>query len=205
MAIIFTTNADPAYTTRHQFMAKDELEGIRKIFKKKKFHVKNVSLSGKLIYMPKLGEDQWVPNKKEIAKYLARPSTKAIAFFGHGGECVKMSTIPGFSKYCSKYKPSLGADNTAARLRVIVCNATAINYYNLYKNKGISYQEALKMAFQKIWAPNWDCDLEYAYIHACNSLNDKSMCNFLIHNGGTYWGDKGILWAILDLTEVTKP
>ena len=200
MAIIFTTNDDPAYTWSHQLFAGDELTFIKKKFEEKKYHVKEVKLKGKVVYLPKKKENLWVPDRSQIAKYLARPSTKAIAFFGHGGEETVESSI---SKYLSRYQPSLGGDNTAYELQKSVYLATRENYKKLYN---ITYQEADKMANRKIWASGWNCGLDYAYIHACHSLDDNKMLDFLIRDdGGTYWGDVGALWGIRPLVKKTKP
>ena len=195
MAVIFTTNADPAYTWRHQYFAGNELKFIREKFKKKKYHIEEVKLSGKSTYLPKKKEYLWVPDANQIAKYLARPSTEAIAFFGHGGSLVDEAK--------GTNKPSLGGDNTANHLQTNVLNATSFNYQQLYK---INAQEARKMAIQEgLLDPNWDCGLDYAYIHACHSLDDNSMRDFLVRNGGTYWGDVGILFGINPLEKRLKP
>mgnify|MGYP000185719425 CR=1 FL=1 len=202
MAIIFTTNDDPAYTWWHQLQTQDELKFIREKFKGYKYHVKTVPLSGKLTYLPKIKENQWVPDKTQIAKYLARPSTKAIAFFGHGGAMIDESKVPLISNYLSKYIPSLGGENTAEKLWRSVFNATRSNYQKLYN---ITHQEAGKMTAQKMQASGWNCGLDYAYIHACHSLDNNTMLDFLIRDGGTYWGDVGVLWGIRPLVKKTKP
>ncbi len=203
MAIIFTTNDDPAYTWWHQLQTQDELKFIREKFKGYKYHVKTVPLSGKLTYLPKIKENQWVPDKSQIAKYLARPSTKAIAFFGHGGAMIDESKVPLISNYLSKYIPSLGGENTAEKLWKSVFYATRSNYKKLYN---ITHQEAGKMTAQKMQASGWNCGLDYAYIHACHSLDNNTMLDFLIRgDGGTYWGDVGVLWGIRPLVKKTKP
>ena len=101
------------------------------------------------------------------------------------------------------YIPSLGGDNTANQLQRSVLNATALNYQKLYK---LGYMEAYDKARKEIYSnPNWDCGLDYAYIHACHSLDDNSLRYFLIRHGGTYWGDEGILYGIDPLVKKTKP
>ncbi|MCF8084021.1 MAG: hypothetical protein K9M96_13080 [Deltaproteobacteria bacterium] len=193
-AVIFTTNADPHYTWYHQWVASNELAYIKGEFKKKKYDIKTVNLKGTLVYIPKEQEEVWIPDSGQIAKYLARPSTKAIAFFGHGGSCIKEDP--------KTYIPSLGGDNIANKLQRSVMEKTALNYQKLYK---MDYTKARSKAVSEIMDPNWDCGLDMAYIHACHSLNDHSLLNLLVRKRGTYWGDEGILNGVLDLDEVVKP
>ena len=195
MAIIFTTFEDPLYTWRHQLFASDELTFIQKKFKEKKYHLKEVKLKGKMVYFPKEKKEHWVPDRKQIAKYLARPSTKAMAFFGHGGSRQDENR--------KIYKPSLGGNNTAIQLQISVLHQTALNYQKLYK---IDYMKAYNKAQTDIMATaNWNCGLDEAYIHACHSLDDNSLRDFLLRSGGIYWGDKGILYGIFNLVEMSRP
>jgi hypothetical protein len=193
-AIIFTTNKDPAYTWRHQLFARDEQTYIRDKFQKEGYDVIPVSLKGKMVYLPKRGEKVWVPDKEQMARYLAMPSTKAIAFFGHGGSLQDETN--------GVWKPSLGGDNTAIHLHLSVLNQTALNYQKLYK---MDYMKARSKAEGELTDPKWNCGLNMAYIHACHSLDDNSLMEFLVRKGDTYWGDEGILFGINDLVEKKRP
>jgi hypothetical protein len=48
-------------------------------------------------------------------------------------------------------------------------------------------------------------NLDYAYIHACHSFDDKSLAHALVRPGGIFWGEKGLLWASEGLYEYKRP
>jgi hypothetical protein len=123
----------------------------------------------------------------DIAQELAKPSTKAIAYFGHGH--------PSF--------PSLENDGPitiSLRLNTEVKN-------NYIKKLGLPQAEASQLANAKSINPN----LDYAYIHTCYSLGDRtidtSLADYLLRPGGTYWGEEGMLYSGPwdDLSEYVKP
>jgi hypothetical protein len=122
----------------------------------------------------------------EIANELAKPSTKAIAYFGHGH--------PSF--------PSLESDGP---ITISLSLNTAVA--NNYKDLGLPSAEVSRLANAKSTNPN----LDYAYIHACYSLGDRtidtSLADYLLRPGGTYWGEEGILFSGPwdDLSEYVKP
>jgi hypothetical protein len=62
--------------------------------------------------------------------------------------------------------------------------------------------EAKNRANDRSTNPN----LDYAYVHACYSLDDRSLADYLVRSGGTYWGeDCGRASAIGWLDEYIKP
>ncbi len=104
----------------------------------------------------------------DITNELAKPSTKAIAYFGHGAF------------------PSL--ENVGPISISIRMSSDVENYYR-GQGLGLSDAEVSKLALSKANNP----DLDYAYIHACHSLDDTSLADYLLHPGGTYWGEEGVL------------
>lgn len=100
---------------------------------------------------------------------LGNPSTKAIAFFGHGTEPEEgKPAIPTIRSFNS------------TQLMNNLCGYIL----RKYRRAGMSKTNAQKMAMKRCKNLN----LDYAYILACYSLDDTSMADYLVRSGGVYWG-----------------
>ena len=125
----------------------------------------------------------YVNDMSDVATYLSRSSTKAIAYFGH-------AAYPSIEHVDANSMPDS------------VSPAFKKNYELFDVVKYIDYKEEIaEKAKERSNHPN----LDYAYIHACYSLDDKSLANYLLRSGGTYWGHKGPLNPAELLTEYDKP
>jgi hypothetical protein len=125
----------------------------------------------------------YVNDMSDVATYLSRPSTKAIAYFGH-------TAYPSIEGVSANSMPN------------VVAQAFKENYELFDVVKYIDYKEEIaEKAKEKSNHPN----LDYAYIHACYSLADKSLANYLLCPGGTYWGHKDPLYPNELLTKFEKP
>ena len=113
----------------------------------------------------------------DVVDKLSNPSTKAIAYFGHAAE------------------PSIEYSDAAG-----IKNSIYLTLYKKYQGSGINHIEADQRAHERCEHPN----LDYAYIHTCNSLDDTSLADYLLRPGGTYWGEKGTLYAVEWLNEYVK-
>jgi hypothetical protein len=121
-----------------------------------------------------------VNNLDDVVDKLSNPSTKAIAYFGHAIE-------PSI-----EYSDATGIGNLMYQ--------TLYSMYQ-YPASGINDEEARRRASERSARPN----LDYAYIHTCSSLDDPSLADYLLHSGGTYWGEKDKLYAVEWLDEYVKP
>jgi hypothetical protein len=114
----------------------------------------------------------------DVIVKLSNPSTKAIAYFGHGD----FPSLEGYG--------AMDIKNEMLKL---------LNYK--YFNLGMSNAEVRQRAGERSLHPN----LDYAYIHTCHSLDDKTLANYLLRSGGTYWGMEGLLISGEGLDEYVRP
>ena len=121
-----------------------------------------------------------VNNLHDVVDKLSNPSTKAVAYFGHAIE------------------PSIEYSD-ATGIRNLMYQTLYTKYQ--YPASGINDEEARRRASERSARPN----LDYAYIHTCSSLNDTSLADYLLHSGGTYWGEKDKLYAVEWLDKYVKP
>jgi hypothetical protein len=166
MAIMFTTYSDPEIDWRHKLAIGVRYGHISEFFKSKGYTIISIEI----------GTD----GLEKIVEYLIKPSTKAIAFFGHGGIRIKEKPF-----WWDDYNPSLGSYQTPALSRK--SKEFAKKYYE--NNYCLSKKEVERKATMK--ANN--IALDYAYIFACHSLDNNDLRDFLISPNGIYWGEPGVL------------
>ena len=121
----------------------------------------------------------YVDDIYDVAVYLSRPSTKAIAYFGHAIE------------------PSIEHSPP-----IIIQNAIGLKFR---KNYGAKYPDLKEEIKNKATERAAHPDLDYAYMFTCHSLDNTSLRDYLLHSGGTYWGDKGKLYGLWWLQKSVKP
>jgi hypothetical protein len=119
-----------------------------------------------------------VDSAEAATSYLAPPSTKAIAYFGHATE------------------PSI-EDAPAGTLRNYVFTRLREEYAAL----GVPGDAALQLSN----ARGQNLGLRYAYIHTCHSADNMSLRDYLVASGGIYWGETGLLFAPQSLTQYPRP
>ena len=158
-----------------EWWATDDIKGIRNIYKSKGYQVT---------------PDIYVDDIFDVAKYLSRPSTKAIAYAGHSGgpwiENVSSLDIPNM----------INISNNEAGGFIFRCR------YETYATKWVDFQDKIKaIADEKRDHPN----LDYAFMFSCYSLDDYSLRDYLLKSGGTYWGYRGTLPGYGTLIESVKP
>ena len=100
---------------------------------------------------------------------LQNPSTKAIGYFGH-------SAVPELA----------GATATMWRnnLQTALLTRYREQCMDVEKAKAKAKEDANQL------------DLDYAYLWTCHSLDDTSLPDWLLHNGGVVWGTRGNLYVI---------
>jgi hypothetical protein len=183
VAYIFIST-DPNLDWRHKLMMKPRIKDIEKFYEKEGYKVIRVVLQGtehEIIIKNKKTKDKiWVANQKEIATRLAKPSTKAIAFFGHGGSRTYDSGVP----FCDTWIPTLGGHSAN-----VLWKAVFDKRKSEYKRLGLNDKDAGEKAAER----KGNIELDYAYMFACHSLDDKSLRDFLVCKGGKYWGEQGTL------------
>ena len=132
-----------------------------------------------------------VSDVKDITDELIKnPSTKAMAYFGHG-----MEPGPGETKYSV---PPTIEGQPASNLTLSGFNS-AINYY---MHQGMNVTEANQKAQERLSGDSFN--LDYAYLNICYSMNDDSLANSFIKPQGLAWGGKGQVSALQSLTPYTK-
>ncbi|RLA72977.1 MAG: hypothetical protein DRG24_01520 [Epsilonproteobacteria bacterium] len=186
VAVIFTTFNDPHIGRAEAWSTVDGISRMRKRYEKEGYKVIWVDLEGKT--STSNGKLFWTVDIKTIVKYLVNPSTKAIAYFGHGGQVSKKGLI------WDKYESSLDGHRVAAFTMPVYVEM----YTRLGKNSCLSEKERKKKSATK--ADN--IGLEDAYIFTCHSLDDNNLRDFLISDTGTYWGDENTLWDLWELRSV---
>jgi len=110
--------------------------------------------------------------------FLAPPSTRAIAYFGHAG-------VPSVEK--SKWQDLSNRILRSAMLK--------------YAALGVPRDRRQELA----QARAKQLDLQYAYMHTCHSADDMSLRDYFVGSGGKYWGHEGVLWGPQALTSYHKP
>jgi len=181
VAYVFISNGLGWY---HEWWSSDDISGIRKKYNKWGYRVP-ASIH--------------VTHFSEIAKYLSRPSTKALAYAGHGEEPGGTPTIG-----VAAARPSSGTilmkDQIAAGSRLqggflFRCQ------YESYAAKWIESQDKIEeIAYNRKEHP----DLDYVYNFSCYSLDDDSLMNYLVKDTGKYWGYPGKLPGSASLIKRTK-
>jgi hypothetical protein len=184
IAVIFTTNSDPHLDWRHKLLMSARYPHISDFFKSKGYKIISVNVPGTI---DKNGA--WTANVDEIVSYLIKPSTKAIAYFGHGGVRTKDRPF-----WWDDYASSL--DGTSAASFLLPTYNQAKEFYQK------KYCLSDKNASDKALAKASNIGLDYAYIFACHSLDDNKLRNFLISDTGTFWGEPGVLTGVAPLKEV---
>lgn len=160
----------------HEWFASDDIRGIRKKYRKMGY---------------KVTPNIYVNDINDVAKYLSRPSTKAIAYAGHGNggpriEQVASVNIPSMIQF----------SNRSAGSFLFRCR------YEIYPVKWVDLQDKIKaVAHEKASHP----ELDYAFMFSCHSLDDYSLRDYLLKSGGTYWGYQGTLPGNATLTKSIKP
>jgi len=140
----------------------------------------------------------YVDHIDDIAKYLSRPSTKAIAYFGHGEEPGGIPTIEAAEATKGNYsiKQAITIRSKEYGGFLYTCQ------YDTYAAKWVESKDKIeKIAQDRADHPN----LENAYIWACYSLDDYSLRDYLMEGGGTYWGYRGKLPGNGSLIKTSKP
>jgi len=183
VAVMFTTK-DPNLTWRHQILLSPRYGNMTEFFKSKGYKIISVDLNG---YKDKNGV--WHVDIETIVNYLIKPSTKAIAYFGHGGKRVKDNPY-----WWDDYSSSLDGASSLDFFQPTIRSATIFYEKKYCLNKKEIKNRALAKAN--------NIGLEYAYIFACHSLDDNNLRNFLISDTGTYWGEPGVLTGTMPLKKV---
>ena len=168
----------------HQWWAADDIKGIRRKYKKLGY---------------KVPASIYVNHIDQIAKYLSRPSTKAIAYAGHGEEPGGIPTIEVAAATASSgvvsIKESIDEASRKAGGFLYRCQ------FESYATKWVENQTKIEeIANNRKEHP----DLDYVYMFSCYSLDDDSLMNYLVKSGGKYWGYPGKLPGHATLIERTK-
>ncbi len=133
---------------------------------------------------------------KPMATYLSRPSTKAMAWFGHGEEPGGKATIEGYDATGGGYsiKDAIGFKSKEVGGFLYRCQ------FEVYAAKWVDIHNKIEtIAEQHQEHP----DLDYLYNFSCYSLDDNSVMNYLVRDGGIYWGHRGVLHGT-PLTKIIK-
>lgn len=152
----------PELTTYEQWWLSIKMSHIQRFFRSKGYQVEIVTM--------KTGD--------EATEALGNPSTRAVAYFGHGA-------YPSIEHVSSD------------KLK----NAIHTNLVTRYRKAGLTKDQANQLASERSSQLNMD----YAYIHTCYSLSDTTLRDFLVKPGGTYWGKEELLSAVAGLKESVRP
>jgi len=96
VAVVFTTYADPSHRKSERKAMLYGIAALKVRYRKEGYKIIDVPLPGK-----KDGVE-WHSDQEIMIKYLTRPSTKAMAFFGHGGTKIVKGLV------FNTYTPTLG-------------------------------------------------------------------------------------------------
>jgi len=180
VAYVFISNGLSWY---HEWWASDDIARIRKFYAAQGYTVP-----------PSI----YVDHINDIAPYLSRPSTRAIAYAGHGEEPGGKPTIEAEAATTGNYsvKAAIAATGKGDKGFLGVCQ------FGPYASKWVDSKDMLeRILADRVERPN----LDYVYMFACYSLDDTSMRDYLLRSGGTYWGYKGKLPGSGTLTKSVKP
>ncbi len=167
----------------HEWWASDDIKKIRRFYNSLGYTVPS---------------NIYVDHINQIAKYLSRPSTKAIAYAGHGEDPGGTPTIEAAAATSGGYSIKTAIDTMSKNPGgfLYICQ------FETYAAKWIESKDKIdKIALGQVNHPN----LEYAYLFSCYSLDDTSLRDYLLKSGGTYWGYKGKLPGNATLTKSIKP
>jgi len=167
----------------HEWFASDDIAGIRKLYASLGYTVP-----------PNI----YVDHINEIAPYLSRPSTMAIAYAGHGEEPGGKPTMEATEATSGAYsvKAAIAAAGKQDKGFLGVCQ------FGPYAVKWVDYKDELEQILaDRVAHPN----LDYVYMFSCYSLDDMSMRDYLLRSGGTYWGYPGKLPGTASLKKSVKP
>ena len=180
VAYVFVSNGLSAY---HEWWASDDIAGIRKLY-------------GSMGY--KVPPNIYVDRIDDVAVYLSRPSTKAIAYAGHGEDPGGTPTIEVAAATGGNYgvKEAIAVNGKRDKGFLGVCQ------FGPYAAKWLDSKDKLeKILADRVEHPN----LEYVFMFSCYSLDNLSMRDYLLKSGGTYWGYKGKLPGSASLVKSIKP
>ena len=118
------------------------------------------------------------------------PSTKAMAYFGHGND-------PQPGETTLTVPPTIEGQTATGMLESGV--NSAVKYY---MKMGLSVDEARKKADEKF--KDGSFKLDYAYMNVCYGMNDQTLSNALLNPGGTSWGGAGKVNTVQTLNTYTK-
>jgi len=166
-----------------EWWASDDIAGIRKLYSSMGYTVP-----------PSIHVD----HINDIAPYLSRPSTMAIAYAGHGEEPGGMPTIEVSAATSGDYsvKAAIAQTGKGDKGFLGVCQ------FGPYASKWVDSKGKLeKILADRVEHPN----LDYVFMFSCYSLDNMSMRDYLLRSGGTYWGYKGKLPGNATLTKTLKP
>jgi hypothetical protein len=166
-----------------------KIRSIRNFYVAAGYKIVYIDQSGAVGYSPKSrvqkGDIKYDKDQKVLDAGINRfllgmsnPSTKAVAYFGHGG----MPSI--------EYTAAQNLPNEVKKLR-----------YKKDLASGMSKEEAKTESDDASSLGR----LDYAYIHTCHSLDDTSLADALVKSGGTFWGKDGVLYATGSMTKYVKP
>ena len=166
-----------------EWWASDDIKQIRRFYKSLGYTVPS---------------NIYVDHINQIAKYLSRPSTKAIAYAGHGEDPGGTPTIEAAAATSGGYPVKTAIDTMSKNPGGFLYTCQ----FETYAAKWVDSKDKIeKIAQAQVDHPN----LEYAYIFSCYSLDDTSLRDYLLKSGGTYWGYKGKLPGDATLTKSIKP
>ena len=180
VAYVFISEGLSAY---HEWFASDDIAKIRKLYASWGYAVP-----------PNI----YVDHINQIAPYLSRPSTKAIAYAGHGEEPGGKPTIEAAEATTGNYsvKAAIADSGKTDKGFLGVCQ------FGPYAVKWVDFKDELEQILaDRVAHPN----LDYVYMFACYSLDDMSMRDYLLRSGGTYWGYPGKLPGTASLKKSVKP
>ena len=180
VAYVFISNGLGWYA---EWWASDDIAGIRKLYSSMGYTVP-----------PSI----YVDHIDDIAPYLSRPSTMAIAYAGHGEEPGGTPTLEVAAATSGDYsvKAAIAETGKGDKGFLGVCQ------FGPYASKWVDSKGKLeKILADRVEHPN----LDYVYMFSCYSLDNMSMRDYLLRSGGTYWGYKGKLPGNATLTKTYKP
>ncbi len=139
----------------------------------------------------------------DIATYLSRPSTKAVAYFGHGEEpeAGKTKSIPTMESA----QATTGGYSIKRAIAAMTNQSKGFRYVCQYENyvskfTGANKDKINQMADKQIEGP----ELDYLFMFACYSFDDTSLMDYLVKSGGAFWGYQGKLPGNAELTPAVK-
>jgi len=187
VAYVFISAGLSAY---EEWWASDDIAGIRKRYSSIGYTVP-----------PNI----YVDHINDIAPYLSRPSTKAIAYAGHGEEPGGMPTIEVAAATSGDQSVKTAIAEMGKRnadMGEKEKGFLGVCQFESYAAKWVDSKDKLeKILADRVEHPN----LEHVYMFSCYSLDNMTMRDYLLRSGGTYWGYKGKLPGSASLVKSVKP